>query len=180
MLITSIIHHFSQLYYWREASLIKGLKVNKTKLHKGFYTTAEEPSGILTELYPYSKYKMYMVVANKEYEGPQSNTVEFQTKEGGMSHYTWLVECFSYNERKVHCLYLKHNMNSFLDRFIEPGAPKYFKIQKHTDVVQLKWDKPLEPNGVLMGYTLQYQTGENTLYNCKQQTLKLYLHVSNA
>ncbi|XP_057217425.1 neurofascin homolog (chicken) a isoform X13 [Triplophysa rosa] len=115
-----------KLYYWREASLIKGLKVNRTKLHKGFYTTAEHPSGILTELYPYSKYKMYMVVANREFEGPQSNSVEFETKEG------------------------------------EPGAPKYFKIQKHTDVVHLKWDKPLEPNGVLIGYTIQYHTVNGT------------------
>uniref|UniRef100_A0A672RNK5 Neural cell adhesion molecule L1 n=1 Tax=Sinocyclocheilus grahami TaxID=75366 RepID=A0A672RNK5_SINGR len=115
-----------KLYFWREASLIKGLKVNKTKLHKGFFTTAEHPSGILTELFPYSKYKMYMVVANKEYEGPQSNTVEFYTKEG------------------------------------EPGAPKYFRIQRHTDVVHLKWDKPLEPNGVLIGYTLQYHTVNGT------------------
>uniref|UniRef100_A0A673H384 Neural cell adhesion molecule L1 n=1 Tax=Sinocyclocheilus rhinocerous TaxID=307959 RepID=A0A673H384_9TELE len=115
-----------KLYYWREASLIKGLKVNKTKLHKGFFTMAEQPSGILTELFPYSKYKMYMVVANREYEGPQSNTVEFYTKEG------------------------------------EPGAPKYFRIQRHTDVVHLKWDKPLEPNGVLIGYTLQYHTVNGT------------------
>lgn len=115
-----------KLYYWREASLIKGLKVNKTKLHKGFFTTAEHPSGILTELYPYSKYKMYMVVANREHEGPQSNTVEFYTKEG------------------------------------EPGAPKYFRILRHTDVVHLKWDKPLEPNGVLIGYTLQYHTVNGT------------------
>uniref|UniRef100_A0A671NW93 Neural cell adhesion molecule L1 n=1 Tax=Sinocyclocheilus anshuiensis TaxID=1608454 RepID=A0A671NW93_9TELE len=97
-----------------------------TKLHKGFFTTAEHPSGILTELFPYSKYKMYMVVANKEYEGPLSNTVEFYTKEG------------------------------------EPGAPKYFRIQRHTDVVHLKWDKPLEPNGVLIGYTLQYHTVNGT------------------
>ncbi|XP_073771517.1 neurofascin homolog (chicken) a isoform X24 [Danio rerio] len=115
-----------KLYYWREASLIKGLKVNKTKLQKGFFTTAEHPSGILTELYPYSKYKMYMVVANREHEGPQSNTVEFYTKEG------------------------------------EPGAPKYFRILRHTDVVHLKWDKPLEPNGVLIGYTLQYHTVNGT------------------
>lgn len=115
-----------KLYFWREASLIKALKVNKTKLHKGFFTTAEHPSGILTELFPYSKYKMYMVVANKEYEGPQSNTVEFYTKEG------------------------------------EPGAPKYFRIQRHTDVVHLKWDKPLEPNGLLIGYTLQYHTVNGT------------------
>ncbi|XP_073682341.1 neurofascin homolog (chicken) a isoform X2 [Garra rufa] len=115
-----------KLYYWREASLLKGLKVNKTKLHKGFFTTAEHPSGILTELFPYSKYKMYMVVANREYEGPQSNTVEFYTKEG------------------------------------EPGVPEYFKIERHTDVFHLKWDKPLEPNGVLIGYTLQYHTVNGT------------------
>ncbi|XP_052425645.1 neurofascin-like isoform X14 [Carassius gibelio] len=115
-----------KLYYWREASLIKGLKVNKTKLHKGFFTTAEQPSGILTDLFPYSKYKMYMVVANREYEGPQSNTVEFYTKEG------------------------------------EPGAPKYFRIQRHTGMVHLKWDKPLEPNGVLIGYTLEYHTVNGT------------------
>ncbi|XP_059394187.1 neurofascin-like isoform X7 [Carassius carassius] len=115
-----------KLYYWREASLIKGLKVNKTKLHKGFFTTAEQPSGILTDLFPYSKYKIYMVVANREYEGPQSNTVEFYTKEG------------------------------------EPGAPKYFRIQRHTGVVHLKWDKPLEPNGVLIGYTLEYHTVNGT------------------
>uniref|UniRef100_A0A9J8AEC1 Neurofascin homolog (chicken) a n=1 Tax=Cyprinus carpio carpio TaxID=630221 RepID=A0A9J8AEC1_CYPCA len=118
---------------WVPVDPSTGLKVNKTKLHKGFFTTAEHPSGILTELFPYSKYKMYMVVANKEYEGPQSNTVEFYTKEG------------------------------------EPGAPKYFRIQRHTDVVHLKWDKPLEPNGLLIGYTLQYHTGELTIHKEEPQ-----------
>lgn len=59
------------------------------------------------------------------------------------------------------------NMNSFHNPFIEPGAPKYFRIQRHTDVVHLKWDKPLEPNGVLIGYTLQYHTGELTVHKEK-------------
>lgn len=58
-------------------------------------------------------------------------------------------------------------MNSFHNPFIEPGAPKYFRIQRHTDVVHLKWDKPLEPNGVLIGYTLQYHTGELTVHKEK-------------
>uniref|UniRef100_A0A8C2CHR3 Neurofascin homolog (chicken) a n=1 Tax=Cyprinus carpio TaxID=7962 RepID=A0A8C2CHR3_CYPCA len=44
----------------------------------------------------------------------------------------------------------------------KPGAPKYFRIQRHTDVVHLKWDKPLEPNGLLIGYTLQYHTVNGT------------------
>ena len=42
-----------------------------------------EPSGIVTDLVPYSRYKMLMVVANNGYEGPPSNMVEFTTKEGG-------------------------------------------------------------------------------------------------
>lgn len=50
---------------------------------KGFYSTVSEPSSLLSELLPFSKYKMFMVVANTHYEGPLSNTVEFTTKEGG-------------------------------------------------------------------------------------------------
>lgn len=57
--------------------------VNKEQKTKGFYSTAAEPSGILSDLVPYSKYKMFMVVANSRFEGPTSNTVEFTTKEGG-------------------------------------------------------------------------------------------------
>ncbi len=57
--------------------------VSKEKKTKGFYTTVAEPSGILSDLVPYSRYKMYMVVANNHFESPPSNTVEFTTKEGG-------------------------------------------------------------------------------------------------
>lgn len=39
--------------------------------------------GILGNLVPYSKYHMYMVVANNRFESPHSNMVEFTTKEGG-------------------------------------------------------------------------------------------------
>lgn len=73
----------SQLYYWRESSLVAGLVVSKEKKTKGFFSTVAEPSGILSDLVPYSKYKMFMVVANSRFESPLSNTVEFTTKEGG-------------------------------------------------------------------------------------------------
>lgn len=73
----------SQVYYWRESSLIPDLLVSKEKKTKGFYSTMAEPSGHLTDLVPYSKYQMFMVVANNRFEGPRSNTVEFNTKEGG-------------------------------------------------------------------------------------------------
>lgn len=55
----------------------------KEQWTKGFYSTMAEPSSILSDLVPYSKYKIFMVVANTHFEGPPSNTVEFTTKEGG-------------------------------------------------------------------------------------------------
>lgn len=39
--------------------------------------------------------------------------------------------------------------------------PWFFTInRKSVDTVHLEWGKPLEPNGVLIGYQLKYQTGE--------------------
>uniref|UniRef100_H3CKU0 Neural cell adhesion molecule L1 n=1 Tax=Tetraodon nigroviridis TaxID=99883 RepID=H3CKU0_TETNG len=112
-----------RLYYWRDSSLVPGLAVNKEKQTKGFYSTVSEPSTLLSELVPFSKYKMFMVVANTHYEGPPSNTVEFTTKEG------------------------------------VPDAPRFFTInRKNVDTVHLEWGKPLEPNGILIGYQLKYQT----------------------
>uniref|UniRef100_A0A672IRD1 Neurofascin homolog (chicken) a n=1 Tax=Salarias fasciatus TaxID=181472 RepID=A0A672IRD1_SALFA len=43
------------------------------------------PGPFLLDLVPFSKYKMFMVVANNRYEGPPSNTVEITTKEGVIS-----------------------------------------------------------------------------------------------
>ncbi|XP_038826805.1 neurofascin-like [Salvelinus namaycush] len=112
-----------RVYYWRESSMVKGLRVNKEKRTKGFYSTVAQPTGILTDLQPYSTYRIYMVVANNRYEGPPCKHVEFSTKEG------------------------------------VPETPKFFKIiQRSTDVINLEWDKPLEPNGILIGYKLNYQT----------------------
>ncbi|KAM4587163.1 neurofascin homolog (chicken) a isoform 3-T6 [Odontesthes bonariensis] len=112
-----------RLYYWREASQVPGLIVSKEKKTKGFYTTMTEPSGILSDLVPYSRYQMYMVVANNHFESQQSNMVEFTTKEG------------------------------------VPDAPRFFRINRRSlDTIYLEWDKPLEPNGILVGYKLKYRT----------------------
>ncbi|XP_061730510.1 neurofascin homolog (chicken) a isoform X8 [Nerophis ophidion] len=111
-----------RLYYSRESSHVPGLLVRKENKTKGFYTTMAEPSAILSRLVPFSRYKMFMVVANNRYEGPPSNTVEFSTKEG------------------------------------VPDAPPFFRINRRGfDTIHLEWDKPLEPNGILIGYQLKYQ-----------------------
>lgn len=57
--------------------------VSDDKRTKGFYSTVPEPTGVLSALVPFSKYKMFMVVANNHFESPASNVVEFTTKEGG-------------------------------------------------------------------------------------------------
>ncbi|CAI5689213.1 unnamed protein product [Oreochromis niloticus] len=112
-----------RLYYWRESSQVPGLVVIKEKKVKGFYSTTVKPSGMLSDLVPYSNYKMFMVVANNRFESQPSNTVEFTTKEG------------------------------------VPDAPKFFKINRRSlDTIHLEWAKPLEPNGILTGYQLKYQT----------------------
>ncbi|XP_006805409.1 neurofascin homolog (chicken) a isoform X14 [Neolamprologus brichardi] len=112
-----------RLYYWRESSQVPGLVVSKEKKVKGFFTTMVKPSGMLSDLAPYSNYKMFMVVANNRFESQPSNTVAFTTKEG------------------------------------VPDAPRFFKINRRSlDTIHLEWAKPLEPNGILTGYQLKYQT----------------------
>uniref|UniRef100_A0A8C8E401 Neural cell adhesion molecule L1 n=1 Tax=Oryzias sinensis TaxID=183150 RepID=A0A8C8E401_9TELE len=127
-----------RLYYSRKSSLVPDLVVKEETKNKGFYTTAEEPSGILTGLVPFSKYKMSMVVANNRFEGPPSNMVEFTTREG------------------------------------VPDAPRFFKINRRTlDTLYLEWDRPLEPNGILIGYKLDSPTILTIPHNVTKHTLRL-------
>uniref|UniRef100_A0A3Q2TG77 Neural cell adhesion molecule L1 n=1 Tax=Fundulus heteroclitus TaxID=8078 RepID=A0A3Q2TG77_FUNHE len=110
-----------RLYYSRESSLVPGLVVSKEKKTTGFYTTVPEPSGILKDLVPYSRYQMFMVVANNRFESPPSNNVIFITEED------------------------------------VPDAPRFFRINRRSlDTLYLQWGKPLEPNGILIGYQLIY------------------------
>ncbi|XP_029990783.1 neurofascin homolog (chicken) a isoform X6 [Sphaeramia orbicularis] len=123
--MNSVLGEFKEyrLYYWRESSLVPGLTFTKERKTKGFFSTAADPTGILSDLVPFSQYKMFMVVANSRYESPPSNTVAFSTKEG------------------------------------VPDAPRFFRINRRSfDTLHLEWDKPLEPNGMLIGYQLKYQT----------------------
>lgn len=41
-----------------------------------------------------------------------------------------------------------------------PSVPRSFRIQqRHLDSIYVDWDIPAEPNGVIIGYSLKYQTG---------------------
>lgn len=75
---------------------MKALKVNKEKKSKGFFNDVSQNSGVLMDLVPYSKYNMYMVVTNNQFEGPRSNVVEFQTKEGSKTFLHTYVPCICF------------------------------------------------------------------------------------
>lgn len=82
----------SQVYYWRDSSQLRWLRVNRAMKSKSFPDNDPEPSGVLTGLIPYSNYKLYIVVANNQYEGPPSNNIHFSTPEGGKNG-VYAVKC---------------------------------------------------------------------------------------
>uniref|UniRef100_A0A673HXZ6 Neural cell adhesion molecule L1 n=1 Tax=Sinocyclocheilus rhinocerous TaxID=307959 RepID=A0A673HXZ6_9TELE len=117
-----------KVYYWRESSRLPWHIVSRRIKTKSFKANGPRLSGTLIGLVPYSNYRMYIVVANNRYEGPPSNTIEFQTPEG------------------------------------VPSIPRSFRIMhRHYDTIYLDWEEPAEPNGILTGYILKYQTLNITL-----------------
>ncbi|KAG7221561.1 hypothetical protein INR49_017092 [Caranx melampygus] len=122
-LLLSLVTLEKTVYYWRDSSQLRWHRVNRGMKSQSFPNNVAEPSGVVTELIPYSNYKMYIVVANNRYEGPPSNSIHFSTPEG------------------------------------VPSAPKSFRIQqRHLDSIYVDWDVPAEPNGIITGYSLKYQT----------------------
>lgn len=70
-------------YYWRESSLLKTLWVSQKRQQAGF--PGDRLRGVVSRLFPYSNYKLEMVVVNGRGDGPRSETKEFTTPEGGRS-----------------------------------------------------------------------------------------------
>uniref|UniRef100_A0A8C3WR64 Neurofascin n=1 Tax=Catagonus wagneri TaxID=51154 RepID=A0A8C3WR64_9CETA len=106
-------------YYWRESSLLKNLWVSQKRQQAGF--PGDRLRGVVSRLFPYSNYKLEMVVVNGRGDGPRSETKEFTTPEG------------------------------------VPSAPRRFRVrQPSLETINLEWDHPEHPNGILIGYTLKY------------------------
>ncbi|XP_025932941.1 neurofascin isoform X1 [Apteryx rowi] len=107
-------------YFWRESSLLKNLWVSKKRQYVSF--PGDRNRGIVSRLFPYSNYKLEMVVTNGRGDGPRSEVKEFPTPEG------------------------------------VPSSPRYLRIrQPNLETINLEWDHPEHPNGILTGYNLRYQ-----------------------
>ncbi|XP_057243097.1 neurofascin, partial [Malurus melanocephalus] len=107
-------------YFWRDSSLLKNLWVSRKRQFVSF--PGDRNRGVVSRLFPYSNYKLEMVVTNGRGDGPRSELKEFPTPEG------------------------------------VPSSPRYLRIrQPNLDIINLEWDHPEHPNGILTGYTLRYQ-----------------------
>ncbi|XP_074420343.1 neurofascin isoform X16 [Larus michahellis] len=112
-------------YFWRDSSLLKNLWVSKKRQYVSF--PGDRNRGIVSRLFPYSNYKLEMVVTNGRGDGPRSEVKEFPTPEG------------------------------------VPSSPRYLRIrQPNLESINLEWDHPEHPNGVLTGYNLRYQAFNGT------------------
>lgn len=78
---------FLKAYFWRDSSLLKNLWVSKKRQYVSF--PGDRNRGIVSRLFPYSNYKLEMVVTNGRGDGPRSEVKEFPTPEGG----TCLLSC---------------------------------------------------------------------------------------
>lgn len=63
--------------------MLKGLWVSQKRQQAGF--PGDRLRGVVSRLFPYSNYKLEMVVVNGRGDGPRSETKEFTTPEGGRS-----------------------------------------------------------------------------------------------
>lgn len=72
---------FLKAYFWRDSSLLKNLWVSKKRQYVSF--PGDRNRGIVSRLFPYSNYKLEMVVTNGRGDGPRSELKEFPTPEGG-------------------------------------------------------------------------------------------------
>ncbi|XP_061218792.1 neurofascin isoform X12 [Neopsephotus bourkii] len=131
-------------YFWRDSSLLKNLWVSKKRQYVSF--PGDRNRGIVSRLFPYSNYKLEMVVTNGRGDGPRSEVKEFPTPEG------------------------------------VPSSPRYLRIrQPNLESINLEWDHPEHPNGVLTGYSLRYQafngskTGRTLVENLSPNQTKFTL-----
>ncbi|XP_058711470.1 neurofascin isoform X2 [Poecile atricapillus] len=112
-------------YFWRESSLLKNLWVSRKRQFVSF--PGDRNRGTVSRLFPYSNYKLEMVVTNGRGDGPRSEMKEFPTPEG------------------------------------VPSSPRYLRIrQPNLELINLEWDHPEHPNGIITGYTLRYQPFNGT------------------
>uniref|UniRef100_A0A8C8A588 Neurofascin n=1 Tax=Oryzias sinensis TaxID=183150 RepID=A0A8C8A588_9TELE len=115
-----------KVYYWRDSSQLRWLWVNRGMKSKIFPNNDPEPSGVITDLIPYSNYKMYIVVANSRFEGPPSNNIHFSTPEGVPSAPT----SFRIQQRHLDSIYVDWELPAEPNGIITGYSLKYHTCRR--------------------------------------------------
>lgn len=112
---------------------------------KGRKTTAE-----VTDLQLFSRYTVSVTAFNSRGESPASPAVHFSTPEGGGIH-------------GGAQLYLSRiEILIFCGLHSVPGPPASLLFESPSEnSMLLHWTPPLQTNGILLGYRVQYQQGKN-------------------
>lgn len=115
-------------------------------------TDSNEEKKILGDLQPYSHYALAVSVFNYKGEGPQSEPLTFHTPEGGKN-----------KRQKVKIDEARWWFQILSSIFSVPGPPSSLLLESPSETEMiLRWTPPIQPNGVLKGYILQYQQSVST------------------
>jgi receptor-type tyrosine-protein phosphatase zeta len=123
--------------------LLKSVDICPVKLQRGknrrsLRRSADEETGHVSDLWPWSKITAGVLVMNSGKEGQLSDTIEFETPEG------------------------------------VPGVVPMFEIREvGSHHFGLAWSPPLEPNGIITGYIIEYQQVEGTTLVGEKKELDL-------
>ena len=109
-------------------------------------------SALVTGLTPYTLYNCYVTATTSAGEGNSSMVVTAQTDESGKLQYliSTGLKCF----------------------FAEPGdAPTNFKsVVVNSTAIQLTWDEPQLPYGIILSYTITYNTSHGDVSHVQSST----------
>ena len=125
--------------------------------------------GVVTDLSPFTYYNC-SVFAVTDFGGPQSPSLSVRTAEAGMECDLIIYIC-------------KHIL--LRTSLTVPSAPVITSVTAIDSFsVQVIWSAPIDPNGVISGYTITYNVGEifnaiNVLFNGETvSTIKqIYMYV---
>lgn len=150
---------FMQISWWRLRSLVDSKKSHGNKETLTF--PGDRNHALVPGLTPFSEYSLIVMTFNGRGNGPGSHPVNFKTPEGGRNVGKQHGVYWFYNERE-------HLIIAMVTGFLLLISPSYphtvpeknpvFRVtdvQRHT--VSVSWAPPLEPNGALTGYLLEYQ-----------------------
>jgi neuronal cell adhesion molecule len=111
------------------------------------HVSKDNARALINKFIPYSKNFVRILAYNGGYNGPPSETLAFNTPEGS------------------ECTRIISNCCEFFNALfsLAPGAVASFESHPlGSSAFLLKWQKPLQTNGVLTGYRIYYQTVTGT------------------